>query len=178
MIGIIDNGKGADKISQLVKGKKTVVTPEKAKTLENFSAVILSDGNIKNEKANLKLLETAAGPVLGIGAGAMFIGTAFGSTYKEVKPEKQKMLRLVKPGPIVRDLKKTFKVACECGYAFNEITENFGVVASSPKNEFEILQDMETPFFCVSFNPELGFDGITIIKNFQTFVEVWKKYNK
>lgn len=176
MLAVIDNGKGAEEIARSVRGK--VVAPNK---IPNASAYVLSDGILskENQKANLEFIKKLDKPLLAIGLGCSFLGSVYGATIKELKSEqKQERLSVVKPCPLVLDLKKFFTVLKSCKYTINELPDNFGIIASSSSCEFEIIQEFEKPFFGVQFNPELGMEGRKILDNFAKFVDVWEKYHK
>ena len=85
MIVIVDNGQGAEEISRFLKTKNEIMNPKDAKKTKPLG-FILSDGDPKNMTANLDILEKAKVPVLGIGAGGLFIGAAFGAEVAEIKP--------------------------------------------------------------------------------------------
>ena len=156
----------------------SVVSPAKAASAK-ANAYILSDGDITNQSANIKLIKSAKVPVLGIGTGCMFIGAAYGAKAKKVAKKKgMEKLSLKKPCPLTLDLKRMFAVMEDYQNVFGEVPGNFSIVASSKVYDFEIIQDAENPFFGVQFNPELGGDGRRILTNFERFVEVWEKYHK
>ncbi len=176
MITIVDNGKNAVEISRLLRMQSQVISPSKVDV--KASAFILSDGDMKNQKANEKVLKLSK-PVLGIGVGCLFIGAAFGAKIKNVtKTEKQEKIMLKKPCPLTVDMKKALSVFESYQNILDEVPENFCVVASSPKYDFEIIQENENPFFGVHFLPEKGGDGRMILSNFERFVEIWEKYHK
>jgi len=56
MLAIIDNGKGAEQIAHMIRGQKVIVKPEKADT--KATAFILSDGDLKNQKHNDKIIKS------------------------------------------------------------------------------------------------------------------------
>ncbi len=176
MIVIVDNGKGAEDVAKLIRTKKQVMKPE---NVAKASAYILSDGDIKNQKTNEKIIKNANVPVLGIGCGSLFIAAAFGAKIKKIPRMKgQERMMLKKPCPLTLDMKRMFTVYQDCQNVAEKLPENFTIVASSPRNEFGIIQDIENPFFGVQFNPECGGDGIKIIRNFEKFVEMWEKYHR
>lgn len=177
VIVVVDNGRGND-VSEFLKLANKVVAPKNA-VKEKANGYILSDGDPKNLEANLDILEKAAVPVLGIATGCLFIGTAFGGEVSKLKRlEKQESVSVKKPCPLTLDMKRTFAVLKSCQYGFNDLPENFDVIAASRTYEFEIIQDRDNPFFGVQFNPELGMDGRKILDNFERFVEVWEKYHE
>ncbi len=178
MIVIIDNGKGSAEISRFIRMPNKVVKPSQLDGMK-ASAYILSDGSMGNQKVNEKLLQKTASPVLGIGAGCMFVGAAFGAKVKNVpKVERQERLMIKKPCPLTLDLKRMFTVHESYQHVFSEVPENFGIAASSQKYEYEIIQEMSRPFFGVQFLPEKGSDGLRILDNFIKFVEIWGRYHK
>ncbi|MCX6819375.1 MAG: hypothetical protein NT129_05270 [Candidatus Aenigmarchaeota archaeon] len=178
MIIVVDNGKGASEIASCIRMSKKILKPSEAASAK-AKAYILSDGDMKNQAANLKIIKSANGPILGIGAGCMFVGAAFGAKIKQVpKTKKLSMLSLDKPCPLTLDLKKMFSVMEDYQHVIDELPENFGVFASSKDYEFEIIGEMTNPFFGVQFCPELGGDGRRILMNFEKFVDVWEKYHK
>jgi GMP synthase-like glutamine amidotransferase len=176
MLVIVDNGKGANEIANSIRTKKIVTNPKK---IVQGSGYVLSDGDIKNEKDNVKFINKIDKPLLAVGTGYLFLASAFGAKIQKVpKTEKRERIMVKKPCPLVLDLKKAFDVF-ECYQnVVTELPENFGIIARSQKYEFEIIQDIEKPFFGVHFCPELGLDGRKIIDNFVKFVELWEKYHK
>lgn len=177
MLVIVDNGSGTQEISRLLRMQHVVAKPDKIP--DKASAFILSDGSLAAQKANEKLLAKVQKPVLGVGAGCLFVGTAFGATLKSVpKTEKHEHISLKKPCPLTVEMKKSLIVFEKYQHAFDEVPENFAAIAASPKYEFEIIQEMEKPFFGVHFLPEKGLDGRMILANFERFVVVWEKYHK
>ena len=176
MLVIVDNGKGANEIANCVRTSKKVVNP---KDFTDGSAYILSDGELKNEEDNIKLINKIEKPLLAIGSGYLFLGSAFGAKIEKVpKTEKKERIMIRKPCPLVLNLKKAFDVF-ECyQHILTSVPDNFGIIARSQKYEFEIIQEFEKPFFGVHFCPELCLDGRKIIDNFVKFVEVWRKYHK
>ncbi len=176
MIVIVDNGNGANEIANFIRGPKDVMKPAEA-LKSKASGFILSDGDMKNQAANIKIINSMNKPLLAIGAGYIFLGAAYGAKAKESKLGKMDSVRVKKSCPLTLDLKKMFTVMQNCKHVFAELPENFEVIASSPKYEYKIIQEMEKPFFGVHFNPELGKDGLKVLDNFAKFVEVWKKYH-
>lgn len=174
MLAIVDNGKGAEQIAHMIRGQKVIVKPEKVDM--KATAFILSDGDLKNQKHNDKIIKSFDKPLLAIGAGYLFLGAAYGAKIIPTKPEKQVRAKIDRACPLTLDLKKMFTVVKSCTAALDDLPENFDVIASS--KEPEIIADMEKPFFGVHFNPEMGGDGMKIIDNFVKFVEVWEKYHK
>lgn len=175
MLTIVDNGKGTDQIARLVRGQKVVSKPEKVDM--KSSAFILSDGDMKNQKANEKIIKSTDKPLLAIGAASVFLAAAFGGVPGKGRAEKQARVKIEHPCSLTLDMKKMFVVFKSCDAMLEDIPENFDVFASS-KYPFEIIGDSERPFFGVHFNPEMGADGMKIIDNFVKFVEIWEKYNK
>jgi len=179
MITIVDNGKGADKISQLMRSKNQIVKPGAVKAVDGV--FILSDGPVTAEaqKAAAKILEKSGNPVMGIGAGMAYIAAFYGAKIKNVKAvQKQEQISLKKPSPLLLDFKRVFTAVTASGCTVEDLPENFTVNASSKSCEFEVIQDIEKPFFGVHFNPELGQDGIQIFRNFEKFLEIWNKYHR
>jgi GMP synthase (glutamine-hydrolysing) len=177
MLAIVDNGKGADEISRMIRMPHKIIKPSEINSIKATS-YILSDGDTKHKEHNIKLIKSATKPILGIGTGYIFLGSACGAKAKEIKFGKQEKIKIERPCPLLLDLKKLFIVFKACNAGFADLPENFDVVASSQKYQFEIIQESEKPFFGVQFNPELGADGFKILSNFEKFVEVWEKYHK
>lgn len=177
MIVVVDNGRGAEDIARVIRGPKEIMKPAEAAKAK-ASGYILTDGDMKHQKTNVQLIEKTNRPILAIGAAYAFLGAAFGVKAKESKMEKMDRVKIEHPCPLTLDLKKVFTVMQNGGHVFEDLPENFSVVASSPKNEFKIVEAGEKPFFGVQFNPEMGGDGLTIINNFVKFVDVWEKYHK
>lgn len=175
MIVIVDNGRGAEQIAHLVRGAKLIVKPDKVPP--KASAFILSDGDLKNQRHNEKIISSTSLPLLGIGAGSLFLAGVYGAKITPGKVEKQVHVKIERPCPLTLDLKKMFSAFKSCGSVIDDLPENFGVIASS-KYPFEIITEMEKPFFGVHFNPEMGSDGMKVVDNFVKFVEVWEKYHK
>ena len=176
MIIIVDNGKGADEIARMIRMNNKIVKPS---AFGPASAYILSDGDMKNQKLNEKIIKKVDVPVLGIGCGSMSIASAFGAEIKKVpRVECQERVMIRKPCPLTLDMKRMFSVHENYQNVIENLPENFGVIANSRQCEFEIIQEMQSPFFGVQFNPEKGLDGMTILRNFERFVEVWEKYHK
>lgn len=174
MLAIIDNGKGAEQIVRMVRGPKVVVKPDKADM--KASAFILSDGDMKNQKHNEKIIKSAEKPLLGIGAGSLFLAAAYGAKISKGKAERQARVKIEHPCSLTLDMKKMFVVFKSCDGVLEELPENFNVFASS-RYPFEIIGETEKPFFGVHFNPEMGADGMKIIDNFVKFAGVWEKYH-
>lgn len=179
MLAIVDNGSGAEEISRLVRVNNILIKPKDLtpKEIAKFSSFILSDGDMKNKVANVKFIKKASKPMLCIGAGYIFLASAFGAKPKETKFNKQEIIKIERPCPLVLDLKNMFTVLKSCKHVIEELPENFDVMASSRSYEFEIIQESEKPFFGVQFNPELGADGFKLLNNFEKFVKVWGKYH-
>ncbi len=176
MIVIVDNGKGAD-VERFVRGQKEIMKPKDALNAK-AGGFILSDGNMKHLKDNMKIIEKINKPLLGIGAGYVFLGVAYGAKAREGKFEKSDHVKIEHPCPLTLDLKRVFTVIQNSTHAFDEVPDNFSVIASSSKYKFKIIGEAKKPFFGVHFNPESGGDGLKIIDNFVKFVEVWGKYHK
>ena len=175
MIAIVDNGKGADNIARMIRGSKAIIKPDKIDN--NASAYILSDGDLKNQKHNEKLIKSTDKPLMAIGAASVFLAETFGAKMAKGKSEKQARIKIEHPCALTLDMKKMFVVFKNCDVMLEDLPENFNVFASS-KYPFEIFGETEKPFFGVHFNPEMGADGLKIIDNFVKFVEVWEKYHK
>src|SRR6185503_18502273 len=107
MIVIVDNGKGAQDIARFIRGSKEIVKPADA-AKPKATAYILSDGDMKNQAANIKLIEKTTKPILAIGAGYIFLGAAFGAKPKPAKMDKNDRLKIERPSPLTLDLKKQF----------------------------------------------------------------------
>jgi GMP synthase-like glutamine amidotransferase len=176
MLVIVDNGKGADQIAQFIRGAKTIIKPTAA-VPANTSAIILSDGDLKNQKANEKILQSFDKPLLAIGTASLFLATVRGAKIVPGKVVKQEHVKIERPCAILLDMKRQFTVIKSCGSEIDDLPENMDVMASS-KYPFEVIADDEKPFFGVHFNPELGAEGLKIIQNFIKSVEVWEKYHK
>ena len=184
MIVIVDNGKGADDIARFVRGSK-VVKP--AKIPKDADAYILSDGeqNKKDQTANVKLIKSSDKPILGIGVGYVYVGLAFGAKTAKASCGKTQKVSVKTRSPILLDLKKQFSVNDGQKLGLGGISDDFGVIASSTKNEIEIIQHGANPensidskpIFGVHFNPEAGLDGLIILKNFEKFIVMWSKYH-
>jgi len=184
MIVIIDNGRGADNISHIIRGSKLA----KANAIPSGAeAYVISDGEVggKNEKDIIKFLKSTNKPVLAIGAGYIHLGLAFGATVKNGACAKTENISVKQRCPILLDFKKMFSANHCQKTVLQNLPEEFGIMASSPKNEFEVIQHGTNPenpidalpFFGVHFNPEEGLDGVNILRNFQQFVAMWNKYH-
>ncbi len=175
MLVIVDNGKGAEQISRMIRGHSTIVKPNKVP--KDASAIILTDGDAKNQKANEKIIKTFNKPLLAIGMASLFLGTAYGAKIVPGKFPKNERVKMERPCAVLLDMKRMFTVVKDCDNGLDDLPENFDVMASS-KYPFEVIAEMERPYFGVHFNPELGGDGMKIIQNFINSVEVWEKYHK
>lgn len=183
MIAIIDNGRGADKIASIIKGSKVFSVKDK---IPSADAYILSDGDIdtKAEKINIELIQKLEVPLLAIGIGSIYLAKAYGGKAKELKL-KVGTLTIKQKSPLLLDLKKMFSVVDSQKYFISECPECFGILASAPGYDYAMMQfganpeidEEPLPIFGLHFNPEAGLDGIKILKNFQSFVEVWAKYH-
>src|SRR3989338_3152923 len=173
MIAIVDNGKGADNIARMIRGTKVIVKPDK---ISAAGAYILSDGDMKNQKHNEKLIKNTGRPLLAIGASSLFLAAAYGAKITKGKSEKQTHVKIEHACALTLDMKKMFVAFKSCDVMLEDLPENFNVFASS-KYPFEIIGELEKPFFGVHFNPEMGADGLKIIDNFVKFVEIWGKYH-
>ena len=173
MIAIVDNGKGADNIARMIRGTKVIVKPDK---ISAASAYILSDGDMKNQKHNEKLIKSTGRPLLAIGASSLFLAAAYGAKITKGKSEKQTHVKIEHACALTLDMKKMFVAFKSCDVMLEDLPENFNVFASS-KYPFEIIGEIEKPFFGVHFNPEMGADGLKIIDNFVKFAEIWGKYH-
>ncbi|MBI4895973.1 MAG: hypothetical protein HY832_00280 [Candidatus Aenigmarchaeota archaeon] len=174
-IVIVDNGKGAQQLASMIRGKTQIVSPSK---IPDATGYILSDGDMKFQKENTALIEKTTKPVLGIGIGSVFLAMSFGATRHDAVPQKNVKLTIEKRSPITLDLKKVISVVKNCGHGIEDMPENFEAVAHSPSYPFEIVQEQEKPFFGVHFNPEEGGEGMKIMQNFVSFVDVWARYHK
>ncbi len=178
MLLIVNNGKGAQELSQLIRMPNKIVKPGEAASIK-ASGYILSDGSISNQKENEKLIKSSTKPVLGIGAGSLFIAAAFGGTItKTAKTERMERIILEKPCPLTLDMKKNFTVFESYENIIEELPETLEPMARSSKYDFEIILHAENPLFGVQFNPEKGGDGRMILANFERFVGIWEKYHK
>jgi len=176
MLLIVNNGKGAEELSQLVRMPNKIVSPQ---AIEKASAYILSDGDMKHQKENENLIKSTNRPVLGIGIGCIFIAAAHGAKIKPVpKVERTERLTLKRPCPLTLDLKKMFTVVESYQHVVQDIPEDCNVWASSPKYKNEIISFADKPFFGVQFLPERGADGRMILANFERFVAMWEKYHE
>ena len=178
MLLVVDNGIGAEEIAQMVRVQHQVVKPQDA-LKQKASGYILTDGSDSQKKANIDIINNSKMPVLGIGIGCAFLAEAFDSVVKKCpKKEGMEMLKMERPGPLVVDMKRSFNVYDSYSWRIEELTENFDVIARSPKYDFEMIMEMENPFFGVHFAPWKGGDGMVILQNFVKFIEVWEKYHK
>ena len=177
MLAIVDNGKGAEEIARFVRAPKQVVRPAEAAKAK-ASGYILSDGEMKNQKACTDLVRKCGRPLLAIGTGYVFLASAFGAKPAAGKFEKHVNVKVERPSPLVLDMKKVFSAVSGCQHGIDGLPEQFDVFASSQKYDYEIIGHVESPFFGVHFNPELGGDGLKILDNFVKFTEVWDKYHK
>ena len=184
MIVIVDNGKGADRLAQLIRGSKIV----KPNAIPDAEAYILSDGNLTPaiEKVNVALIKSKKAPILGIGAGYLCVGLAYGAKTKTSSCAKNERLTLAQRSPILLDLKKNFSAVVEQKLMLDVLPEEIGVIVSCQKNPNAGIQhganlaapvDSPLPHFGVHFSPELGMEGIIVLNNFSHFVEMWKKYH-
>jgi anthranilate/para-aminobenzoate synthase component II len=184
MIAIVDNGKNAERIAQLVRGSK-IVKPGAVPTAD---AYILSDGQLSAavEKANVALVKANKVPILGIGVGYLCIGLAYGAKTRAASCSKTERITVTQRSPILLDLKKNFTAVSEQKMILDGLPPVLGAIAECPKNPNAVIQhganldnpiDSPLPIFGVHFNPELGMEGIVILNNFSRFVEMWKKYH-
>jgi len=175
MLIIVDNGHAND-VAKCVRGKYSIASPKNIPS--NGSAYILSDGDEKNQSLNVKFIQKTTKPVLGVGVGCIFIATAGGAKVKKVpKVQRSERLSIKKACPLTLDFKRNFAVMENYSHVIEELPENFIVAASSPKYEYEIIQDMKRPLFGVHFSPA-ALDGLRIVDNFVKFVGIWEKYHK
>ena len=177
MIAIVDNGKGADQIAGFVRRAKEIVKPSEA-LKSKADGFILSDGDMKNQAANIKIIKSLNKPLLAVGSAYIFLAVAYGAKIKESKLDKMDTVKVKRSCPLTLDLKKVFMVMQNCSHVLTDLPQNFETIASSSKYEFKIIQEMEKPFFGVHFNPELGKDGLKVLDNFVNFVEFWGKYHR
>ncbi len=178
-VAIIDNGNGAEELSELIPGSEIFPVKDVKKVLkDNFDAYILTDGNAdaKKREASVELLNNAKKPVLAIGFGYLCLGALMGAEVVECKPIKKDSVLSVKHGsPLTTDMKR-MSVKYDTNFKLVNIPEEILNIASTP--EGDIIQDIETPLIGVSFLPEQSKDGPQIIKNFLKFVEVYDQYHK
>ncbi|MBI2075794.1 MAG: gamma-glutamyl-gamma-aminobutyrate hydrolase family protein [Candidatus Aenigmarchaeota archaeon] len=178
MLLIVNNGKGAEEISGFLRMQNKIVKPSEAGSVK-ASAYILSDGSLSHQKDNEKIIKSSAKPVLGIGAGSLFVAAAFGGKIKKTaKTERQERVMVEKPSPLTLDMKRNFTVFESYENVIEELPESFEPMARSAKYDFEIILHVENPLFGVQFNPEKGGDGRMILANFEKFIGVWEKYHK
>ena len=178
MLLVVDNGIGVEEIARMIRIPHEVVNAKDVGKTK-ASGYILTDGDEKHKNANIEIINNSKMPVLAIGAGCAFLAEAFDSVVKKCpKVERMEMLKVERPGPLVVDMKRNFSVHDSYSWKIEEMTENFDVVARSPKYDFEMIMDMENPFFGVHFAPWKGGDGMMVLQNFVKFVEVWEKYHK
>ncbi|MBI2583038.1 MAG: hypothetical protein HYW25_00075 [Candidatus Aenigmarchaeota archaeon] len=183
MIFIVDNGRGAGNISRIIRSSKIV----KTNSIPVADAYIISDGetNGANQKNVVNFLKKCTKPVLAIGAGYLHMGVAFGAVVTGGGCAKTERIEIKQRCPILLDFKKNFTASHNQKSVLQNLPEEFGIIASSPKNEYEIIQHGTNPdnpiealpFFGVHFNPEEGLDGVNILHNFERFVEMWNKYH-
>ncbi len=179
MIVIVDNGKGSEEISQILRFKNEIVSPKEAMS-EKPRAYILTDGSMKkdNHAACEKIIKMAKEPVLGIGLGAAIIAASYGAKIRGVKTKQsEERIVLKKPCPLLLDLKRNFVAVKSSSYTIDALPENFTEVASS-KAGAEAFMEVVQPHFGVQFNPELGCDGQLVLNNFAKLVEIWEKYHR
>lgn len=178
MLFIVDNGVGAEEIARMIRIQHEVVKPSGAAGTK-ASGYILTDGADSQKNANIEIINNSRVPVLAIGAGCAFLAEAFDSVVRKgPKVERMEMLKMERPGPLVVDIKRNFSVYDSYNWKIEEMTENFDVIARSPKYDFEMIMDMEKPFFGIHFAPWKGGDGMMILQNFVKFLEVWEKYHR
>ncbi|MFH1630632.1 MAG: hypothetical protein ABIA21_00205 [Candidatus Aenigmatarchaeota archaeon] len=183
---IVDNGKGAMEIARIIRGSK-IVKPTSIPDKEN--GYILSDGPLdkKTEKTNIDFINKNEKPLLGIGTGAVCLAEAFEAKAKPFSPVKNEKIIMKQRSGLLLDLKKIISVICDTKISIDNLPECFGIIASSTKNPYAMFEygrnvdvevDKQLPFYGLIFNPELGLDGLKILKNFEKFViEVWNKYH-
>lgn len=175
MLAIIDNGKAAE-IARCIRMQSKIIKPSDFD--RKASAYILSDGSLSNQKANEKIIASVEKPLLAVGAGCLFLGATYGAKIKPLKRSGTESLTLKKPCSLTTNMKKMITVVESHQNVLDALPENLFVNASSQKYEYEIISEMEKPFFGVQFLPEKGGDGLQILNNFVKFVEVWEKYHK
>lgn len=177
MIGIVDNGQGAEEIQQLIPKSEIIKPSEISKG--KFDAYILSDGapTQDNQKHCIKLIQEPKRPILGIGLGFLYMGAAFGGEVVPVKPaNKNARLKILHPSPIVTDL-KFVSVNDNSQFALNDLPDCFEVITEG-SNGPEIIQDIELPLIGTRFNPAESPDAIKMFQNFLKFVETYDQYHK
>lgn len=183
MIVIIDNGKGSESISRLVRNSKVV----KTNSIPDADAYVISDGepNGANRNRIEGFLKRCNKPVLAIGGGYLHMGAVFGAEIISGNCGKAERISIKQRCPILLDFKRQFTASHSQRMTLDDLPEEFGVIASSAKNEFEVIQHGTNPdspvdakpFFGVHFNPEEGLEGINVLRNFERFVEMWCKYH-
>jgi len=177
MIIIVDNGRNADKVAALIRGQKTVVKIG-APIPKGANAVILTDGDVKNQKANEKIIQSFDKPLLAIGNASLFLGTAEGMQIVPGKVAKNERVKIERPCAVLLDMKKMFTVMKASTHELDDLPDTLDVMASS-KYPFEVIAHNEKPYFGVHFNPELGAEGMKVVQNFcGSFIEIWEKYHK
>jgi len=177
MLLIVNNGKGGEELSQLVRMPNRIVSLKDAN--QKAGAYILTDGDMKNQKDNEKLIKSTDKPILAIGAACAFLASAHGAKIKHVtKVERVENLTIKRPCPLTLDLKRMFTVMESYQNVLDEVPEEFNILASSPKYEYEMISIGDKPFFGLQFLPEKGGDGRAILANFERFVGMWEKYHK
>ena len=178
-IVIVDNGKGADKLQQLIPDSKVIPAKDYKKAMkEKADAFILTDGTPSKimQDCVVDILETTKVPVLAIGASYLFLGSLIGADVVKTKPIKGKLEIKVKHGcPMTTDMKK-ISVTYDIAFKLENIPEEIMTIA--PSEGGEIIQDIELPLIGVSFLPEDSDDGPKMIKNFLSFVEIYDQYHK
>ena len=186
MIIVVDNGKGAEELARMLRRAKVVKFSSIPADADGY---ILSDGNLdkKTETANVNFIKKSDKPILGVGIGYIYLAKAYGATA--TKPStcpKAESIKVEQRSPILLDLKKNFSVVDEQKYALVALPDDLGVIASCPKNPFEVIQhgankenphDNPRPQFGIHFNPERGLEGKIILDNFVRFVNMWSKYH-
>lgn len=177
MIIIVDNGRNADKIAALIRGNKKIIKPGPIPS--DASAVILSDGDVKNQKANEKIIQAFEKPLLAVGNSSLYLATAENSEINIApgKIAKNERVKVERPCAVLLDMKRMFTVVKAATNEIDDLPETLDVMASS-KYPFEVIAHNEKPFFGVHFSPELGGEGLKVVQNFVNSIEVWEKYHK
>ena len=109
-------------------------------------------------------------PIMGFCLGHEIIATAFGGSIKKLPERQTKMQKIVidKPKyPILKGLKKEFKIRKQHYYKIKDLPENFIVLAHSEHCDAEIIRHKRRKIYGFQGHPEKsGEDGRKIIRNF------------
>ncbi len=176
-IVIVDNGKGASSIASSVYGSE-IIKPGEISSVKNASAWILTDGQPTSEnKKCIGLVQSTNKPLMGIGLGYLYLASAFGAEIEKGDAKRGIKVTITRNCALTNNFRKFFMAVNDCKFSLKELPDCFDVMAKSGY-EYEIIADMENPFFGVHFNPELSAETMIMFRNFQKFVEVWEKYHK